>query len=105
MSRADVHRPITLAQLRHAEVVDESGRALGRVHDVRMARDSEPAAAGQAPRYRVEGLIVGRSGMRARLGLHRARRPEPLRPSQPLPWEAVLAVNPGCIIVRGDHAS
>ena len=100
MSRTDVHPPVTLAQLLGAQVVDESGRALGRVHDVRAVRDGEPVEADQAPRYRVEGLIVGRSGLRARLGLTRARRPEPLRSPEPLPWEDVVALEPGRVIVR-----
>ena len=102
MSRSDVHAPVTLAQLLHAQVVDEDGRAFGRVHDVRVVRDGEPAEAGQAPRYRVEGLIVGRRGLHVRLGLSRARRPEPLRTSEPLHWKDVVALQPGRVIVRRD---
>jgi hypothetical protein len=100
MSRTDVHAPITLAHLLHAEVVDESGRRLGRVHDVRVIRDADPAEADQAPGYRVEGLIIGRRGLRVRLGLRTARSPEPLRASEPLPWEEVIAFERGRLIVK-----
>jgi hypothetical protein len=105
MSRTDQQRPVTLAQLLHAQVRDEEGRALGRVHDVRATRDREPAEAGQAPRYRIEGLIVGRSGVRARLGLHRARQPQPLHSTEPLPWDHVISLEPGHIVVRSDRTA
>jgi hypothetical protein len=100
MSRHDGTAPVTLAQLLHAQVIDDDGRHLGHVHDVRVVRDTDPAEADQAPGYRVEGLIVSRNGLRARLGLTRARRPEPLRPGQPLLWDDVIALQPGCVIVR-----
>jgi hypothetical protein len=103
MSRTQAIPPITLAQLLHARVVDESGRDLGRVHDVRAIRDGRPAEAGQAARYRVEGLIVGRPGLRARFGLTRARRPEPLQPGEPIRWEHVVAVEPGRVVVRDNR--
>jgi hypothetical protein len=105
MSRTDVHPPLTLAQLLHAQVVDEDGRSLGRVHDVRAVRDDAGDVVGRAPRYRVEGLIVGRRGLRVRLGLRRARSPEPLRPSEPLRWEDVVDVEPGCITVRAGRST
>ena len=103
MSDSDEHRPVTIAQLLHAQVVDEDGRALGRVHDVRAIQDREQTPDGQPPRYRIDSLIVGRSGIRARLGLHRARHPEPLRSTEPLPWTDVIALEPGRVVVRRDH--
>jgi hypothetical protein len=100
MSRTDGHAPITLSQLVGAEVVDESGKRIGHVHDVRVVREGDPAEPGQAPGYRVEGLIVGRLGLRARLGLTAARRPEPLRGRDPVRWEDVVALEPGRVTVR-----
>lgn len=105
MSRTDQQRPVTLAQLLHTQVIDETGRTLGRVHDVRAVRDDEPVEAGQAPRYRIEGLVVGRSGIRARLGLHRAHQLEPLRTSEPVDWKDVVALEPGHIVVRNTHTA
>ena len=104
MSRTDGHRPITLSSLLRAKVVDEAGHALGRVNDVRVARDDDPASAGQATAYRVEGLIVGRSGLRARLGLDAARRRAPLTPPDPVLWEDVVALEPGRITVCANRS-
>lgn len=101
MSRTDTNAPITFSQLMGAEVVDESGRRIGHVHDVRIVRDGPGARAGETPEYRVEGLIVGRVGLRARLGLTAARHVEPLRGSEPVRWEDVVALAPGRVTVRG----
>lgn len=100
MSRDDADPPITLAQLIRAEVVDESGRRLGHVHDVRVVRDGDPAEPDQAPPYRVEGLVVGPRGIAARLGLSSARSAEPLHARDAVPWEQVVGLEPDRVIVR-----
>ncbi len=56
-----------LSELLGAEVVDEHGRAVGRVQDVRLVQAGpEPPSFG--PSLRVEGLIVGRRSLGARFG-------------------------------------
>jgi sporulation protein YlmC with PRC-barrel domain len=100
MSRTDTNAPITFSQLMGAEVVDESGRRIGHVHDVRVVRDAGRTQPAQTPEYRVEGLIVGRAGLRARLGLAAARHVEPLRGGEPVRWEDVVALAPGRVTIR-----
>ena len=61
-----------LTDLLDAEVVDRSGRTIGRVHDVRLVQDGPPV--GGAPvSFRVEGLVVGAPGRSARGSGSRAR--------------------------------
>jgi len=96
---------ITVAELMGAEVVDESGRRLGHVHDLRIVRDGDPAQPDQAAPYRVEGLIVGRRGWHARLGLNAARSAEPLRGSDPVLWEDVVGLEHDRIVVRSQPRS
>jgi len=95
---------LMLSDVLGAEVVDESGRRLGHVHDLRIVRDGAPAEPDQAPPYRVEGLIVGRRGLHARLGLEAARRAEPLRRGEPLAWEDVVELGERRIVVRARPA-
>jgi hypothetical protein len=59
-----------LSELLGAEVVDEHGRAVGKVHDVRLEQ-AGPALAGFGPSLRLEGLIVGRRALGARFGFGR----------------------------------
>ena len=59
-----------LSELLGAEVVDEHGRPVGRVHDVRLEQ-AEPEPPGQGPSLLVEGLIVGRRALGARFGFDR----------------------------------
>jgi PRC-barrel domain len=59
-----------LSDLLGAEVVDEHGRAVGKVHDVRLEQ-AGPEQADLGPGLRVEGLIVGRRALGARFGFGR----------------------------------
>ena len=59
-----------LSELLGAEVVDERGRAVGKVHDVRLER-SGPVLEGFGPSLRLGGLIVGRRALGARFGFGR----------------------------------
>jgi hypothetical protein len=55
---------------------DQHGRAVGKVHDVRLEQDG-PVLEGLGPSLRLEGLIVGRRALGARFGFGRGgvRRP------------------------------
>ena len=97
-----------LSDLLEADVVDEGGRSLGRVHDVRLVQDG-PAPAGRDPSFRVLGLLLGNASIGRRLGYHRGtqRAPWLLRTVlgrgrvEYLPWERVRRVEQGRIVAAG----
>ena len=59
-----------LTDLLGAEVVDRCGQPAGRVNDVRLVQDA-PLIGGFGASLRLDGLIVGRRAMGARLGYER----------------------------------
>jgi hypothetical protein len=59
-----------LSDLIHRPVAHAEGHPLGRVVEVHLVQDG-PAMANGDRRLRVDGLVVGRRGLMARLGLHR----------------------------------
>jgi hypothetical protein len=65
-----------LSDLLGAEVVDEAGHSAGRVHDVRLVQDGPVGGFGAA--LRLDGLVVGRRAVGARLGYERGRMRGPL---------------------------
>ena len=67
-----------LGELLNRKVVTRSGLSIGRVHDV-----TAELADG---RLRVTGLVVGRPGFMARLGIRERRRPQ-------IPWTRVARVD------------
>lgn len=69
-----------LGELVRSTVLDVEGRRVGRVHDVRLVQDG-PLLEGFGAALRVDGLVVGRGSVAARLGYHRhrVRGPFPLR--------------------------
>jgi hypothetical protein len=66
-----------LSELLGAEVVDQAGRSAGRVHDVRLVQDG-PLIGGFGAGLRLDGLIVGRRAVGARLGYERGDMGGPL---------------------------
>ncbi|WP_320671350.1 hypothetical protein [Patulibacter defluvii] len=80
-----------LTDLLGARVETRSGDPLGHVLDVRARREDD--------RFHVEGLVTGRSGVRARLGFRAARRPEPLHLRDVVAWDDVVEVRPGLVVV------
>jgi sporulation protein YlmC with PRC-barrel domain len=74
-----------LSDLLGREVVDESGRRLGRVHDV--VCDRQPAEA------RVSSLLVGSAGLFSRLGLSGGRR------ADRIDWQDVRRIESHRIVV------
>ena len=86
-------RPRRLTLLQDLHVVDERGRRLGRVFEIRS-----PGAAEKEPTHgerRVEYLLCGRLGLFERLGW---KQPNP----RAIPWEAVLDVGERELRGRGD---
>jgi sporulation protein YlmC with PRC-barrel domain len=97
-----------LTDLLDAEVVDRSGRTIGRVHDVRLVQDGPPVGAAGAS-FRIEGLVVGGTSLGARLGYARANVRGPwllnalyqrLHADERLvPWPAVRGVTEGRVLI------
>ena len=85
---------MTLAELLGRRVVTESGRSLGRLHDVRG-----DLAGG---RLRVTGLIPGPAGLLERLGVRRADPGGPdlakRHDHDVIPWERVVRIGPDIIV-------
>jgi sporulation protein YlmC with PRC-barrel domain len=86
-----------LMDLLGCEVRTESGHELQRVFDVR----TEETEGG----LRLVGLLVGRNGLFERLGFRNLRQMreqgEQTRPREEvIPWEAVLRIEKGILIVR-----
>lgn len=74
-----------------AKVEDEDGRELGRVHDVRVEELLQRTPDGH--RLKVVGLVVGRRGIRERLGLDTGRTSKPKVDRDLIPWDHVLEVD------------
>jgi sporulation protein YlmC with PRC-barrel domain len=81
----------TLSSLLRRKVVTESGRSLGRCHDLRGELT--------ATKLRVTGLCVGRGGLLEHLGIrgHDAHRT--------IPWSAVIRIEGRRIIIRDDASA
>ena len=99
-----------LSDLLGAEVVDESGRSAGHVHDVRLVQDG-PLVGAFGAGLRVDGLIVGRRSIGARLGYERGKMRGPLlvklvagwlsHDGRYVHWDRVQRVEPDRILVSG----
>ena len=83
-----------LADLLGTLVVTESGRRLGRVHDVRAERDGGAVE--------VTSLVVGARGVLERLGIESPRRRSRLLAGDVIPWEAVVRADRRGIVVRDE---
>jgi len=78
----------TLSSLLRREVVTESGRSLGRCHDL--------SGELTASRLRITGLCVGRTAWLEHLGIRSDRRHDDI------PWGAVVRIERKRIVVRDD---
>ena len=78
----------TLSSFLRREVVTESGRSLGRCHDLRG--ELSPT------NLRVTGLCIGRRALLEHLGI-RAQKPQAI-----VLWEAIVRIEGKRIIVRDD---
>jgi sporulation protein YlmC with PRC-barrel domain len=81
----------TLSSLLRRKVVTESGRSLGRCHDLRGELT--------ATKLRITGLCVGQSGWLERLGIHGHDAHETI------PWSAVVRIEGKQIVVRDDAST
>jgi hypothetical protein len=99
---------VRLSQLLGKPVVDDTGRELGVVHDVAATQDG-PVIGGFGAALRLDALIVGTSGIRARLGLSSAHVTGPwvMRgvarvrgATDEIAWDRVLRLDPDRIVVR-----
>ena len=99
-----------LSDLLGADVVDEAGRSAGRVHDVRLVQDG-PLVGTFGASLRVDGLIVGRRSLGARLGYERRQMRAPLlvkllagwlyHDGRYVDWDRVQAVEEDRILISG----
>jgi sporulation protein YlmC with PRC-barrel domain len=89
-----------LTDLLSLPVVDESGDRLGHVFDVRVGR--RPGSSGRRAdqRWRIEGLLIGRRGLRDRLGIAGSKRHRAVRDREVVPWNAILEIGETEIRVR-----
>ena len=99
-----------LTELLGAEVVDQAGRSAGHVHDVRLIQDG-PIVGGFGASLRLDGLIVGRRALGARLGYERRKMKGPLpvrllfgwlhHDGRYVEWERIERIEPGRILISG----
>lgn len=99
-----------LSDLLGSEVVDEAGRRAGRVHDVRLVQDG-PLVGTFGAGLRVDGLLVGRRALGARLGYGRRKMHGPLlvklavgwlfHDGRYVDWDRVRSVEEDRILISG----
>jgi sporulation protein YlmC with PRC-barrel domain len=68
----------------------EGGEKLGRVHDLRAHGSPDGG-------WTLMGLVVGTGGVRARFG---PGTDEPIREGNVVPWEAIISLEDGLVVVR-----
>ena len=96
-----------MSDLLGAELMDQHGRTVGKVHDVRLQRANAPTDAG----YQVAGLIVGRRAMGVRFGFDRGGASGPWllkllfgragHDGRYVAWDRVAAIESGRIRISG----
>jgi sporulation protein YlmC with PRC-barrel domain len=90
-----------VSELMRSEVRSESGEKLGHVFDIRVARSPNSATDRADQQWRVTGLLVGRQAWRERFGIAHDRPAGPRHASDAIPWESVVSVDAGRIVVKG----
>ncbi|MBT2367282.1 PRC-barrel domain-containing protein [Streptomyces sp. ISL-10] len=95
------------SDLLNAEVVDESGRRLGKVHDLRVTRPSASSP------WQLEAVVVGSTGLAHRFGYAtgEVRGPAVLakaahwlaRRRQIIEWSRVISYDQRTIVARAPH--
>lgn len=83
----ELRQPQALSQLMGRKVVDQSGRALGRVYEAKAHWEGDRTVV-------LDALIFGRGGMRRRL-----RGPGGGQ-EQSIPWDAVVELTDERVVVR-----
>jgi sporulation protein YlmC with PRC-barrel domain len=87
---------VKLSDLLGARIATENGDQLGHVFDVRVERAGDDPSAGE---WRVKALVVGTRGVFERLGM-RSAGDEPLLDRDVVPWDAVVGLELGEVLVR-----
>jgi sporulation protein YlmC with PRC-barrel domain len=93
-----------LSELLRSEVRTESGKKLGHVFDVRVARSPRSSTDRVDQTWRLKGLLVGSRGARERFGISHGQLAVPLHKRDAIGWEDVVRVEGGTIVVREDAA-
>lgn len=86
----------TLTDLLGSKVQTESGRYLGRVHDVRAELKPRTVT--------VTGLVVGQLGLLERLGIGAPQSRGSTLHGDVVPWRAVVRADRRGVLVRDDAA-
>jgi len=88
----------TLSSLRRRKIVTESGRTLGRCHDLRAELG--------ASSLRVTGLVLGRRGRLEHFGIgaQASASSARVRDTDVIPWDEVVRLEGDRIIVRDSAA-
>src|SRR3954447_17793285 len=101
-----------LSDLLDCEVRDADGRTIAHVHDVRMVQDG-PIQGTFGAALRVQGLVVGRPALGARLGLDRADVKGPwilkaffraIRTDLSVSWEQVRSIEQHRIVIAAKES-
>jgi sporulation protein YlmC with PRC-barrel domain len=87
---------IRASQLIGAVVRTESGERLGRVHDLRAHASSDGG-------WLLMGLVTGPRGLVARF--EGAKGDEAVRAGKVVPWEAIVRLDEGLVVVRDEVAA
>jgi sporulation protein YlmC with PRC-barrel domain len=87
---------IRATQLMGAVVRSESGERLGRVHDLRAHESSDGS-------WVLMGIVTGPRGMLARF--EGAEGDEAVRSGNVIPWEAIVRLDEGLVVVRDEVAA
>jgi PRC-barrel domain len=93
-----------------SEVVDESGRSIGTVRDIRLVQDG-PISASFGALFRVQGLVAGPRSLGSRLGFERGNVKGPLmlrvlfrllhRRAGFVGWDRIRSIEEGRIRIEG----
>jgi sporulation protein YlmC with PRC-barrel domain len=89
-----------LTDLIGCRVTAQSGQHLGHVVDVRAARRKGSARDRADQRWRIVGLLTGSRALIERLGVQKSGSRHPTRPADLIPWEAVVRVRNGEVVVN-----
>ena len=86
---------MTLSDFELLEIFTEDGRRLGRVFDLRI--HGRPTTRERSDTASIDAIVFGRLGLLERLGLRPAT-------SRTLPWDCVVAIGEGRLVVRSSAA-
>lgn len=86
----------TFSSLKNRKVVTESGRKLGRCHDLRGELTSSS--------LRVTALVIGRQGFLEHFGVgaQASASPARVRDVDTVPWGAIVMIEGDRVVVRDD---